>query len=295
MSIIIDPEFQSLIPPLTTEEYTQLEKNIIKDGIRDALIVWSQGDGNDILIDGHNRFQISCAHAGIRFEIKRKEFNDREEVKRWIILNQFGRRNLSAYDRSVLALKLKPMIAERAKEKQSEAGGAVRQKSDKAVINTKKELAKAAGVSHDTIYKVETIEKKAPESLREQARSGVKTINQAFNELKELERKQTDLSAKAHLKAVTERHKAFQSSGTVTMDDARQDRKDVKEIASAKIREIRNALKSIVFIGATLHGNDFDLTMIGNADKKETDNLLQDLNLAVEIIGEIKGAVLSKS
>ncbi len=84
---------------------------------------------------------------------KRIEFKSREDAKQWIILNQFGRRNLSAYDRSLLALKLKPLIAEKAKAKQSEAGGAVRQKSDKAVIDTKKELAKIAGVSHDTIIK----------------------------------------------------------------------------------------------------------------------------------------------
>ena len=34
----------------------------------------------------------------------------------WIIKNQFGRRNLSVYDRSILALKLKPVIAAQAKE-----------------------------------------------------------------------------------------------------------------------------------------------------------------------------------
>ena len=51
--------------------------------------------------------------------------------------------------RATLALKMKPLIAKKAKEKQSEAGGAVRQKSDKAVVDTKKELAKIAGVSHE--------------------------------------------------------------------------------------------------------------------------------------------------
>lgn len=51
----------------------------------------------------------------------------------------------------------KPVIAEKAKEKQAEAGGAVRQKSDKAVIDTKKELAKVADVSHDTIQKAGAI------------------------------------------------------------------------------------------------------------------------------------------
>jgi hypothetical protein len=39
------------------------------------------------------------------------------------IRNQFGRRNLSPYDRSALALKLKELIRERAKERQQEHGG----------------------------------------------------------------------------------------------------------------------------------------------------------------------------
>ena len=39
------------------------------------------------------------------------------------------------------------------KEKQKEAGEAVCQKSDKAVVDTKKELAKVAKVSHDTLAK----------------------------------------------------------------------------------------------------------------------------------------------
>ena len=50
----------------------------------------------------------------------------------WMILNQFGRRNLSNYQRSVLALELEDVFSKKAKEKQKEAGGAVRQKSDKA-------------------------------------------------------------------------------------------------------------------------------------------------------------------
>jgi len=68
------------------------------------------------------------------------------------------RRDLSAYDRSVLALKLKPLIQAEAKRNQGTRTD-ICQKSDKS-IDTKKELAKAAGVSHDTIHKVETIEAK---------------------------------------------------------------------------------------------------------------------------------------
>lgn len=47
-----------------------------------------------ILVDGHNRFDI-CTKHDIWFEVFEKEFESREEAKRWIIENQLGRRNLS--------------------------------------------------------------------------------------------------------------------------------------------------------------------------------------------------------
>jgi hypothetical protein len=39
--IVIDDEFRSLIPPLQPEEFRQLEANIIADGCREPLILWS--------------------------------------------------------------------------------------------------------------------------------------------------------------------------------------------------------------------------------------------------------------
>ena len=128
--ITIDNDFQNLIPPLTDEEFAQLEKNILRDGIRDALITW-----HGILIDGHNRYRIAQKY-GLTYRTVEKQFTDRNDAERWIILNQFGRRNLSAYDRSILALKLKPIIAEKAKENQlsvlkQNSGTSVCQKSDK--------------------------------------------------------------------------------------------------------------------------------------------------------------------
>ena len=60
------------------------------------------------------------------------------------------------YDRSVLALKLKPLIEEKAKAKEQERKTTFpkSEKSNLPKINTTKELAKIAGVSHDTIHKV---------------------------------------------------------------------------------------------------------------------------------------------
>ena len=84
---------------------------------------------------------------------------------RWIIKNQFGRRNISAYDRSILALRLKPIIAQQAKSNQGIRTD-ISQNSVKCV-DTQKELAKLAGVSHDTIAKVEKIEALAALEIRE--------------------------------------------------------------------------------------------------------------------------------
>jgi hypothetical protein len=174
----IDEEFQKLIPPLTDDEYRQLEENCIKEGIREAILVWDRGD-DLVIVDGHNRYQIARKN-GLKWNHKVMNFENREAVKEWIIKNQFGRRNLTSYDRSLLALKLKPMIAEKAKKKQASHTEQGYQKSDKAE-HTAKELAKVAGVSHDTIHKVEKIEAEATPQVKQAVRDGKLSINQAYN------------------------------------------------------------------------------------------------------------------
>jgi hypothetical protein len=243
--ILIDPEFRSLIPPLTKEELEQLEQNLIKDGCRDALIVW-----NDILLDGHNRYEI-CSEHNITYRTEEKHFRNRDEAKEWIIRNQFGRRNLSAFDRSKLALRLKELIQAKAKEKQRDAGGdhgnqytggkvPLMQKSAEAAeifetrdsvsqkstetnqgkeidllpsaeanpIVTREEIAKLAGVSHDTIDKVKVIEKEATPEQKAKLSTGETKINTVFTdiqankavekypELKELPKKEAIQTAK---------------------------------------------------------------------------------------------------
>ena len=103
-----------------------------------------------------------------------------------MVINQFGRRDLTTYDRSVLALKLKPIIAAKAKEKQEQGINqySLCQKSDKPSIDTKKEVAKAAGVSHDTIAKVEKIEAQATPEIKTALRAGDLSINAAYKQIK---------------------------------------------------------------------------------------------------------------
>ena len=179
----IKDEFKKLIPALSVEEFNQLEQNCLAEGIREKIITW-----NGFIIDGHNRFEIAT-RWNLEYETETKRFKDENEVKEWMINNQFGRRNLSNYQRSVLALELESVFSERAKEKQKEAGE-LKQISAEAPIETRKELAKVANVSHDTIAKVKVIEAKATPEVKAQLSTGEVSINQAYQEIKKEEKKE---------------------------------------------------------------------------------------------------------
>ncbi len=92
-ALVINPEFRSLIPALSPEEYDQLERNILQDSIvHDPIIVWA---GKNIVVDGHNRYSILKEHPEIPFSVFEKEFSGEDEVIIWICHNQIGRRNLT--------------------------------------------------------------------------------------------------------------------------------------------------------------------------------------------------------
>ena len=183
----VKEEFKNLIPALSVEEYAQLEANILEEGIREPIITW-----NGYIIDGHNRFSIA-QRFDLEYKTTSKHFASEESVKEWMILNQFGRRNLSNYQRSVLALELEEVFSKKAKENQQGGQGGVllKQKSAEAnPIETRKELSKVASVSHDTISKVKKIQEKAPQEVKAKLATGEVSINAAYKEIKKEEKKE---------------------------------------------------------------------------------------------------------
>jgi hypothetical protein len=119
------------------------------------LLVWKE---QGILVDGHNRHKI-CTEFKKPFATKELSFSDREEVKRFIILNQLGRRNVTPESASKLR-------AEYAESMSKGQGGnhnpdGVNQHVDRSkpefqVLttspqNTAAAVAKATGVSKATV------------------------------------------------------------------------------------------------------------------------------------------------
>lgn len=215
--IIINEEFKNLIPPLTDEEYKGLEENIVKEGCRDALVLWG-----DTLIDGHNRYKI-CTEHNIPFKTIQKDFKNKDEVLLWMIDNQKSRRNLTAFSRGILESKAIEILSKQAKAK---IGGDKKSQEYKEnhlceftqmidkpknilkpepKIDVKKELAKRIGTGEQTASRILTINKriekaieeekpiagKKPEELKKELMSGSVTVNEAYNKIKLEEKKET--------------------------------------------------------------------------------------------------------
>jgi len=92
--INIKSELQNFITPLSEDSREQLEENIKLNGCLDPLTLWEKKDGNLVLVDGHNRYQI-CSQHDIPFKVRIIRFGTEEEAKDWMINHQLGRRNLN--------------------------------------------------------------------------------------------------------------------------------------------------------------------------------------------------------
>ena len=167
----IDQEFKSLIPPLAKEEFAQLEKNVISEGCRDALVLWEE-----TIIDGHNRFEI-CTKHNIEFKTKQAGVASREEAVLWIIKNQLGRRNLQAIDRVPLIERQRGILEEQAKarmiatQNNKAAGAAPPLVAELGKHEVREELAKQAGVGRTTYVLLKEITEKGTPELVEAVRN----------------------------------------------------------------------------------------------------------------------------
>ena len=177
MNITINEELRSFIDPLTEIEYAALERSLRLEGCRDALVLW-----NDILIDGHNRYAI-CRKLDIPFKtVQNTTFTSIEDVQLWVIENNLARRSVSDFQRGVLALRKKDIVAARSAQRAGEPDKAGEDAApDGPPWSTREDVAKAARVSSNTISQIERIQRAATPQLVEAIRAGTISINAAAN------------------------------------------------------------------------------------------------------------------
>lgn len=257
----IDNEFKNLIPPLTEDEYRQLEENILRDGIIYPLVVWAQ---EEILVDGHNRYEIAQKH-NLYFATKYIDFKDRDEAMLWIIDHQLGKRNLERFQRIELNLHKRGVLERRAKQNSL----ANLRNSDSPKLDargrTDEQIGKMSGSGKTTVRKVDYVLSKGSEETKQLARTGQISTNEAYKRtVKENEPPKPDIPS------VKEEHEAFKAAPVVSMDDIEIDKGNQRIIAldmSLKLLKAAEAFEKLT-LTTTLTEIKEDTTAL-NADEKE--------------------------
>ena len=176
MDLVVNEELKAYIDPLTPDEHDALERSILAEGCRDALVLWG-----DMLVDGHNRYGI-CRQHGLPFQtVQSTRFQSMEDVHLWMIDQHLGRRSLSDYQRGVLALRKREIVAgQRARRLAEPAEGAPSTAAGQApTLDTREALAKAARISSNQVVLIEKIRKQAAPELVEAIKAGTISINAA--------------------------------------------------------------------------------------------------------------------
>ncbi len=220
----IDPELNEVLPKLSDADYKALENSLLAEGYKGApIMVWG-----DIIVDGHNRYEI-CNKHNIPYEVKEIKFASKEEAIIWMVRQQLGRRSLTPLQRIQIVEKYRPFYKKKAKENMSLGGGDKKSGLENSTnpisvenkIDVRAELAKDADVSTNTYSKGMKILESGNEELINETINGQKSINKAFNELK----------------------KSADTDKSDNTSDPDSELKDLKEVrrkeAAQKIKEIR--------------------------------------------------------
>ena len=187
MDIVVNEELKAYIDPLTPEEYEALERSILAEGCRDALVLW----GN-VLVDGHNRYGI-CRKHDLPFQtVQNPRFQSMEDVHLWMIDQHLGRRSISDFQRGVLALRKREIVAGRRSRStaapSAEAVGPAIEAAAPAPaatpipaepLDTREAVAKAARLSSNQVVLIEKIQKQAAPELVAAVKAGTISINAA--------------------------------------------------------------------------------------------------------------------
>ena len=200
MNIVVNEELKAYIEPMTPEEYEALERSLLAEGCRDALVLWGE-----ILVDGHHRYAI-CRKHGLPFQtVQHPHFQSMDDVRLWMIDQHLGRRSLSVFQRGELALRKRDILT--ARRAQALVGTATRlpplppipesaevaaedaapvdesvSSSPEAPIEappSREAMARAARLSNAQVGLIEKIRKQAAPEVVEAVKAGALSINAA--------------------------------------------------------------------------------------------------------------------
>jgi len=215
MNIVVKEELKAYIDPLTADEHEALERSILAEGCRDALVLWGE-----VLVDGHNRYGI-CQKHGLPFNtVQNTRFQSMEDVHLWMIEQHLGRRSVSDFQRGVLALRKRDILSARKQVEQAqlqrESDGTA-EPADEAGEDSppwepapkisRAELAREAKLSTSQVGMIERIHAQAAAEVVEAVKAGMISISAAaaVADLPEEEQRAAAAGGKDELKQAAKR------------------------------------------------------------------------------------------
>lgn len=185
----IDPELRGIIRPLTKEERTSLEQSLLREGIRDPIVLWGS-----TIVDGHNRYEIASGNNEdgivLEFDTAQIEFESHADAKLWVARNQLSRRNLTDADRFELAEHIYAVEKELAEQRMlagKKPGGVEdpepnlaqgRESPDDGKSATR--AAKAVGLGRESFRKLRKVRGSGRRELWEAIRAGELSVDRAY-------------------------------------------------------------------------------------------------------------------
>ncbi|NYZ63260.1 plasmid replication/partition related protein [Luteimonas deserti] len=237
MDIVVLEALKAYIDPLTEDEYEALERSLLSEGCRDALVLWG-----DVLVDGHNRYGI-CRQYGLPFEtVQNARFQTMDDVHLWMIEQHLGRRSVSDYQRGVLALRKRSILAARKQARQSAAepadaavpasGDAAPPWDDAPVPASRADLAREARLSSNQVTLIERIHAQATPELVDALKAGAISISgaAAVASLPEDEQRSAAQAGKAELRLAARRAREAKKRIQAPAGDAGSEPPDPKAL-----------------------------------------------------------------
>lgn len=303
----IDPELKALLPPLTDEEYKQLEKNIVDNGFdrNFPIMEW-----NGYIADGHNRYSI-CMKNNIEPAIGTLAYDTKEEVMEWMLDIQLGRRNLSPIQRIAVAEKYRPIYEKQALNNKRMAMQEARKNNDKnktdqisvilpktEPINTSEKLANIAGVSEKTYRMGAKVLNSSNEDVKQRVLSGETSISAGYKELTQdknevkvnTEREVNNISSPTTAKPITPKTQISEETKQICADLKTEKTKEyLDSIWNYKVAIIdcMNADFAIYYSGFISTLNDME----NRVTKRELNECIQNAeNIVLKLSSAIKKA-----
>ena len=227
MNITVSEELKAYIDPLTPDEHEALERSLLAEGCRDALVLWG-----DLLIDGHNRYGI-CQKHGIPFQtVQHPHVKSMDDVHLWMIDQHLGRRSVSDFQRGVLALRKREILTQRREHgaapspactsPDQEANQAETPAAPEPVpLKNRTDIARAARLSSNQVVMIEKIQNQAVPELVAAVKQGTISLNAAaaVASLPADEQKAAALAGKDELKQAAKRVREVKRKPTTEREE----------------------------------------------------------------------------